>query len=332
MTENQFTSIIDFTEIKPAHKFEQFAADVLHSKGFEINIGPAEGPDGGMDMVVTDTLIGRVSTKPVKYLVSCKHLNRAVGTSDEKDIESRVRSHNCDAFMGFYSSHVTQGLNDKVYGLKSNPRQSLHFDVVLIQDTDIKRILYELDDGYRLVRQWFPLSYARFLRELSDSKVYDIPPEMRCSVCETSLLDRMSGSVVYDVRIGPAATPTGDFAKDQKYRPHIHDIRAYCPAHIPGERLADNSYLLSVQDMVEDPKQFLHRFAEDAKFMYLWPPYFASPDSFRRWNELVHVIFYFIARGRTRMKPAATSTDLRRLLPPMPDRWELKRGRGTDGN
>lgn len=331
MTENQFISIIDFNEIESSHKFEQFAEDVLQSQGFKIIKRPGEGPDGGRDMVVTDTLIGRVSNKAIKYLVSCKFWKKAVGVDDEPNIETRVRAHHCDAFMGFYSSHASQGLIDRADGLKSNPRQSLDFDVVLIQDTDIKRFIHELDDNDRLVRQWFPLNYARALREISDSKVYDLPPEMRCSVCETSLLDRMTGSVVYDVRIGPAATPTGDFAKDQKYRPHLHDIRAYCQAHIPGERLADTSLLLSVQDMVEDPKQFLNRFAEDAKFTYLWPPYFASLESFRRWNELVHVMFYFIARGRTRMKSDATSTDIRRLLSPMTEQWELKRGRGTDG-
>lgn len=323
MTQNPFTSIIDFTEIESPHKFEQFAEDVLRSKGFEINIRPGEGPDGGRDMVVTDTLIGRVSTKAVKYLVSCKHLKRGVGVGDEPDIETRVRAHHCDAFMGFYSSHVTEGLNDRANGLKTNPRLSQAFDVVLVQDTDIKRILHELDDGDRLVRQWFPLSFARFLRELSDSKAYEKPPQLRCSTCRTSLLERMSGSVLYDATTGPAIVPTGDFAKDGRYRPHIHNIRAFCQAHIPREPLVGASFQFRIQDMVEDPSLFIKRFTEDTKFMHVWPPYFANFESYRRWNKLVHVMFYFIARGRSRKMAVTSSSGIDRMMPPMQDRWEL---------
>lgn len=324
MTENQFTSIIDFTEIETPHKFEQFAEDVLRSKGFEINRRPGEGQDGGRDMVVTDTLIGRVSTKAVKYLVSCKHLKRAVGTSDELDIETRVRTHHCDAFMGFYSTHVTEGLNSKANGLKSNARLPEAFDIVLIQNTDIIRILHELDVGDRLIRQWFPMGHSRVLRELSDSQAYESPPVMACIVCGTNLMERMSGSVLYDSTTEPASKPTGDFAKDERYRSHLHNIRAFCQAHIPREPLAGNSSQFSIQDMVENPKQFIDHFMADTKSMYYWPPYFANENSYIRWHRLVHVMFYFIARGRTRVKPDATSTDIHRMLPPMQDRWELK--------
>ena len=83
MTENQFISIIDFNEIESSHKFEQFAEDVLQSQGFKIIKRPGEGPDGGRDMVVTDTLIGRVSNKAIKYLVSCKFWKKAVGVDDD---------------------------------------------------------------------------------------------------------------------------------------------------------------------------------------------------------------------------------------------------------
>lgn len=323
MTETQISRIIDFSEIETPHKFEQFAEDVLRSRGFVINMRPGEGPDGGRDMVVTDTLIGRVSKRTVKYLVSCKHQKTAVGLKEEQDIESRVRAHHCDAFMGFYSSHVTEGLNTRANGLKSNPKLSDAFDVILFQDADIKKILLELDDGDRLVRQWFPKGHARVLRELSDSKVFATPPVLRCSTCGTSLMERMSGSVLYDAKSAPADKPREGFEEDERYRPHIQNIRAFCQAHIPKEPLPGTSFQFRIQDMIEEPELFLKRFAEDAKFMYLWPPYFVEFESYRRWNRLVHVMFYFIARGRTRTKPASTSSGLL-PLPGVQDLWELK--------
>lgn len=206
MDVDKFSKIIDFSEIESSHKFEQFAEEVLRSLGYEINIRPGEGPDGGRDMVVTDVLEGKLSSRKVRYLVSCKHQKKAVGPKDEQRLETRLRANHCHAFMGFYSIHVTQGLINETDGLKSNAQMPEGFDVVLIQDADICRHLSELSDGPNLVQRWFPRGYTQFLRAVSDSYVFRKRPVMRCVECGLDLLEELSGVVIYEATHGPAVS------------------------------------------------------------------------------------------------------------------------------
>lgn len=302
MNAGEISKIIDFSEIESAHKFEQFAEEVLRNLGYEINIRPGEGQDGGRDMVVTDVLEGKLSRQEVKFLVSCKHQKNAVGPNDEKRLETRLRAHHCHAFMGFYSTHVTQGLINEMEGLKSNPRQPEGFDVVLIQDADIRRLLSELPDSPKLVQRWFPRGHSRFLREVSESYVFRKRPVMRCAVCALDLLDDLSGVVIYEATHAPAASPSGDTERDLRHRYHIHDIRPFCPTHAPTGQLGGATFCINLRELIE-PKRYIDRVMEDVKFMYAWPPYFANIDVFRKWNHLVHILYYFVARGQPKPEP-----------------------------
>jgi hypothetical protein len=312
--------LIDFSEIESHTKFEQFAADLLGSLGYEIVARPAEGADGGKDLIVADILEGRHGRQRVKYLVSCKHkLSSAVNTNDEQDIESRVRSHHCDAFMGFYSNHVTQGLRDKVEGLKSAERHPGYFDIVLIEDADIHRHLLELPDGPRLVQQWFPRGHMAYIHTVSESYVYRNRPVMHCADCGADLLQDFSGVVFYEATHEPAVVPTTDPERDGRHRYHILDIRPYCSGHAPRLPFRNASMLFDLRDLIE-PKKYIKRVYEDVKFMYAWPPYFATMDVFRKWNHLVHILYYFVARGQHSPEPLPPLADLQlRLF----DNWKL---------
>ncbi len=319
MNAEELSKIIDFSEIESAHKFEQFAEEVLRSLGYEINVRPGEGPDGGRDMVVTDVLEGKLSRQEVKFLVSCKHKKSAVGPRDEQRLETRLRAHRCHAFMGFYSTHVTQGLIDETDGLKSNPKQPEGFDVVLIQDADIRRLLSELPDGPKLVQRWFPRGHTKFLREVSESYVFRNRPVMRCAVCALDLLDDLSGVVIYEATHAPAASPSGDAERDSRHRYHIHDIQPFCPSHAPTGQLRGASFCLNLRELIE-PKRFIKRVMADVKFMNAWPPYLVSIDVVRKWNHLVHILYYFVARGQPKPEPQEMA---RTLMPGQLDRWEL---------
>lgn len=318
MSAEEFRKIIDFSEIESAHKFEQFAEEVLSNLGYEINIRPGEGPDGGRDMVVTDVLEGKLSRQEVKYLVSCKHQRKAVGLNDEQRLETRLLANHCHAFMGFYSTHITQGLITEMDGLKSNPRKSDGFDVVLIQDADIRRLISELPDGPKLVQRWFPRGHTQFLRTISESYVFRKRPVMRCAECAVDLLDDLSGVVIYEATHAPAASPSGDPERDARHRYHIHDIRPYCPIHAPKGRIPNAALCFDLSDLI-DPRRYIQRVMEDVKFMQFWPPYFASMDVVRKWNHLVHILYYFVARGQPRPEPREMSLVLRLDL----NRWEL---------
>lgn len=312
--------IIDFEDIQSHTKFEQFAADLLGCLGYEIVNRPGEGADGGKDLIVADVFEGTHGRQRVKYLVSCKYkLSGAVNISDEIDFESRVRSHHCDAFMGFYSNHVTQGLRDKVEGINSYERNSGLFSIVLIEDADIRKHLLELPEGLRLIQQWFPRSHAAYVRTVAESYVYRTRPEMICTVCGADLLQDFSGFVFYEATHGPAAVRTLDPEKDARHRPHILDIRSYCSEHVPEKPFRKNaSMLFQLHDLIE-PKQYIKRVSEDVKFMYAWPPYFETLDVFRKWNHLVHILYYFVARWQH--QPAHQSSLLFR--PFINDKWKL---------
>lgn len=319
MDAEEFNKIIDFSEIESPHKFEQFAEDVLRSLGYEINIRPGEGPDGGRDMVITDVLEGKLSKRKLKYLVSCKKLQRAVGPRDEEHLETRLRVHHCNAFIGFYSNHVTQGLINEMEGLKSNPQMPDSFDAILLMDADIRKILSELPEGPKLVQRWFPRGHTQFLRAVSESYVFRKRPVMRCAECGLDLLDDLSGVVIYEASHAPASLPSRDSSRDARPRYHIHDIRPYCPAHAPAGELPHAWRCFNLRELI-DPGKYIQHVMTDVKFIHFWPPYLTNTNVFVKWNHLVHILYYFVARGQ----PKPDLQEQRRLLGPhISDRWEL---------
>lgn len=101
----------DIFRLSP-NEWEWFAQDVLFHLGFTIHVGPSEGTDDGLDMIV--------ECDKKKYLVSCKHNHKSrknVGVREESDIRDRVEQHNCDGFIAFYSAGATTALKKKFISL-----------------------------------------------------------------------------------------------------------------------------------------------------------------------------------------------------------------------
>lgn len=97
------------------NEWEWFAQDVLCHLGFSVHVGPSEGVDDGVDMIVR--------LQDTKYLVSCKHnykTRRNVGVRSEADIRDRIGQHGCQGFITFYSVGATTGLKNKLLSLKNN--------------------------------------------------------------------------------------------------------------------------------------------------------------------------------------------------------------------
>ena len=95
------------------NEWEWFAQDVLFHLGFMIHVGPSEGTDDGLDMIV--------ERENIKYLVSCKHNHKSrknVGVREESDIRDRVEQHNCKGFISFYSVGATTALKKKFTSLQ----------------------------------------------------------------------------------------------------------------------------------------------------------------------------------------------------------------------
>jgi len=115
-------------------EWEWFAQDVLSCLGYMIHIGPSEGVDDGLDMVV--------ELDSVKYLVSCKHnyeSRKNVGVNKEINIRDRIQQHACNGFIAFYSTSATTGLKRNLSSLKKNG-----FTVVEIYLDNILDIIPEM--------------------------------------------------------------------------------------------------------------------------------------------------------------------------------------------
>jgi len=97
--------------------WENFAQDVLFHLGYTIALGPSVGRDDGVDLLV--------EKGGQRFIVSCKHHQKAIGVSQEKDIRDRMELNLCSGFIAFYSSSVTSGLKKKF-----NKLRELDFKVV----------------------------------------------------------------------------------------------------------------------------------------------------------------------------------------------------------
>lgn len=161
--------IIDFKEIPPANKgkgvqdiFEQFTCDFLETMGYKIIRRPDRGPDGKKDLIVSETRIGVGGETTVNWLVSCKHTSHsgvAVKDTDEEDIHDRVIKHDCQGFMGFYSTIPASTLSDKLHSFR---------DKIEYKTYDATRIEKELlmnNQKERLLSSYFPISYERYQKK-----------------------------------------------------------------------------------------------------------------------------------------------------------------------
>lgn len=160
--------ILDFTEIAQANKangqqdsFELFARDFLEHLGYNIIQGPDRGADGGKDLIVEESH-PRIRNKNLTFswMVSCKHFahsGKSVNPDDERSIRDRVEGHQCDGFMGFYSTIASSGLADRLENL-GNSMQHYIFD-----KEDIERELLGNPACNSLAKRYFPISFNRYL-------------------------------------------------------------------------------------------------------------------------------------------------------------------------
>jgi Restriction endonuclease len=183
--------VLDFTEIPSAKagsdrdQFELFAREFLQNAGLSVIVGPDRGADAGRDLVVEEIRTGIVGETRVRWLVSCKHKahsGNSVTPDDEQDIQDRVNTHDCQGFIGFYSTIMSSGLAAKL----NAPR--LPFGVKIFDREAIERQLLTPSE-IGLARRFFPLSFAKWLQENPRAaKIFSEDSELNCAYCKKSLL------------------------------------------------------------------------------------------------------------------------------------------------
>jgi hypothetical protein len=210
--------IIDFKEIPPANKgngeqdrFEQFACDFLETIGFKIIRRPDRGPDGKKDLIVSDTRIGVSGNTTIKWLVSCKHnahSGSAVKDTDEQDIHDRVIKHNCQGFLGFYSTLPASSLSDKLYALKDKI-ESTTFD-----STRIERELFQNNQKERLLASYFPISHDRYRQNIFNENTQQTDNEIITKILTEEDVLRITKTAIILLEI--------EKIKEEYYNENLH--------------------------------------------------------------------------------------------------------------
>jgi hypothetical protein len=190
--------MLDFKEIENPEAWELFARDFLQKLGFYIESSPDRGPDGGKDILITETLNGKVGQYKFRWLVSCKHnavSNISVSETEEYNILERVAGFNADGFIGFYSTVASSGLNNRLKQLNEAGRLKDFkvFDHKLVEQ-------YLVGIGFStLLMRYFPEGYKK-IKPLN--VVFDKYYPLECEVCgkdllESMFVDEMNGVIAF---------------------------------------------------------------------------------------------------------------------------------------
>lgn len=193
--------ILDFKEIPEAHKssglqdtFELFARDVLSLMGYIIITEPDRGADGGVDLIIEEKRIGVGGETIIRWLVSCKHQafsGKSVSPTVESNLRDRIETHECDGFIGFYSTLPSSGLSTNLEGMKDK------FDYQIFDKEKIEKELLHSSDGLQIAKRYFPKSLNKWKTENpKPAKLFIDNPSLKCKVCKKELLTNDYGNLI----------------------------------------------------------------------------------------------------------------------------------------
>lgn len=304
--------MIDFKEVADGEQWELFARDYLQAMGLFVETPPNRGPDLGRDLLVSETLGGRLGRLRMTWLVSCKHFANnkkgpAVSESDEQNLLERIKGFKTDGFIGVYSTIGSSGLIGRLEQLRTNGDIK---DYRVLDHREIENRL--VTAGYStLLMRFFPKSYGRI------KPIHFVASEylaLECEICgkdllEALLVEKQPGNILIlqEVRQFDAATPM-----------RIHRVMAACKN--PCDQIAEDRFRqdgmimawLSISDIVI-PHEYLRRFFAYMNHLERGSIVFVG-DSFR---ELKHVFIALAQKVMRRM----TEEELNRLnlLAQLPD-------------
>lgn len=212
-------SIVDFKEIPQAHgngeagltdTFELFAQEFFKNLGFKIIEGPSRGVDNGRDLIIEESIQGKFdeSENKIRWLVSCKHKahsGNAVRPEDEINLLENLSIHECDGFIGFYSTLASTGLDKIINGLRNQQKKTIVFNAQSIEAELLKTV-----SGIELIKRFFPKSFNEWTAEnpVKADIFKDGEYQLKCMVCDKSLVvDNKVNGNLYTIK------PTNDLSK-----------------------------------------------------------------------------------------------------------------------
>lgn len=153
--------LIDLTEIKDDHTFENFCMHLLENMGLKINVAPAIGADSGRDVICEE--ISHFAERGYRWLVSCKHFagsKKSVGVNDDYAKPHKLIEHACHGFMFFFSTAYTENFRFSVDTICENIGSQYR----IFNHLEIERILLSEPKFFPIIRQYFPASHELLVR------------------------------------------------------------------------------------------------------------------------------------------------------------------------
>lgn len=308
--------LLDFKEIPQANTgggqqdtFELFSRDFLESIGYKILEDPDRGADGKKDLIVLEEREGASGVTSIKWLVSCKHYahsGKSVNDADEPNIRDRVERHNCDGFLGFYSTLPSVSLSGNIRGLS---------DKILTQTYDREKIekkLLETPSGLRLANRFFPLSYRDYIEENpTPVRIYSDELILDCECCGKDLLTKKEGVIVLFREF--YYKEDGNVNKIAPFSNAYISCKGVCDEKLKNQYLRENSNLIDKWDDLDSfftPVGFINKvigWLNDFKEN----PNLIEDEAYDKLKKVFLISFPFISRVQTTEEKENIKTHLK---------------------
>ena len=152
--------MIDFKELPDdGVLFEQFVREMYIREGYEVH-WTGVGSDGGRDLVLTEKLVGPLSTRERKWLVSCKHRAHSglsVGVKEVGDFSADCNAIDAEGFILVCSTQPTSGTIKRLEETGSSKHILTKYEDAISLE---KRLMHP--NTFNLINQFFPKSAKSF--------------------------------------------------------------------------------------------------------------------------------------------------------------------------
>lgn len=214
-------------------EWEKFSVEVLRQVGFRPYTLPEYGTDGGKDYIV--------QYNGKKYLVSCKHYinsGKHVGQDDEQNICDRLLQFDATGFIGFYSTGITTGLQNRLDGICSNG----HYSYSIFEPSHITNIMQSMDCK---VLQSFGLYPYKYYLNVSESEYRPL----RCNCCGKDILT--DDNIPYSL-VGLAKCKNGKYEYSYGCKSCFINVDLYLGAFLEIEQALHVSWLQAWENTVDE--------------------------------------------------------------------------------
>lgn len=157
--------LIDFKELisaVPGEGLEELTRQLGRRKRLS-PVWSGRGPDGGRDLLFSETLSGPLSNEKVTWLVSCKDKAKSGESVTERDLPSpsikdKLAQHKANGFLLVTSTTVSTGAKNLLDALDINQGGDIH--TLVWDSTELAAMLLE-QTNQDLLKQFLPQSYQK---------------------------------------------------------------------------------------------------------------------------------------------------------------------------